>query len=380
MNINKKIAVLTALFGPVTAFSATVYDHEGTVLDIFGKTEALFLNQAASRSGSARSFYKGDKAGPDNTIDTIVRFGMAGSTAINDRVKAIGHFEWETPFGSGSETKQLRSRYAYVGINAQSYGTLTAGRGDSAYTAVAAVTDIYNYLDNKSNDYWIFGDTRSGQIMYSLSSMGWDFRLSLQMAEDKMGELFNVDSGYAFSFATRLKNGIGVAYGASYTDFSYESDDSTQQRFFGEMYAKDSHIATDFAEYGKLHHPSYKVNKGIALTYGTLGQGFYAALLANVTRYKGLAHHVYDYEVALSYSFDNGIELKGGWSSQKYRSSSLIEDLSLGISYSPTAAFKLYAETQIDLNSHPNELYPDEYITEKALGQNRFVIGAAYYF
>lgn len=380
MKATKLALALGATFFTLSSNAATVYDKNGSTLDIYGKTEAVFINSAASRSGSAHSSYNGEKATADNTIASIVRFGMAGSTKINDHAYAIGVFEWETPIGDGSESKALRGRYQYVGINAQSYGTITAGRGDSAYTAVAATTDIFDYLDHKSNDYWMMGDTKSGQIMYSLSAMGWDVRVSAQLAEDNVGNLFNVDSGFAFSVATRLQNGISFAYGASYTDFSYEGDSSSQEKFFGEMYARADRIDADATEYGKLHHPSYKVNKGIAISYGTLGHGFYTAALFNVTRYKGLPHHIYDYELVASYGFDNGINIKGGWSCQQFRSSDLIEDLTLGISYSPAPSFKLYAETQIDISSHPDELYPEYYISEKALGQNRFVIGAAYYF
>ena len=362
------------------AEAATVFNKNDSVLDIYGKTEVVFMNSAATRSGTAHSTLSGVKAPEDNSLSSIVRLGMAGSTKISDKVYAIGHFEWETPIRDGSEETLLRGRYQYVGINAQSYGTLTAGRGNDAYTAVAGVTDIFNYLDNKTCDHWIFGDTRSGLIMYSLSSLGWDFRLSAQLAADDTADIFNIDSGLAFSFSTRLQNGIGFAYGASYTDFSYEQDNSKQQSFFGEMYMKANGVKGDAASYGLYHHPSYKVNKGIALTYGTLGDGLYLATLFNVTRYKGLPHHLYDYEAVVSYSFSSGIDLKASWACEKYKSEDILEDLTLGAAYSPTPSFKLYAEAQLDLSSDPHRLYPEYYIAEKALGKNRFVIGAAYYF
>lgn len=371
------IGIITTLS---TAQAVTVFDKNNTILDIYGKTEVVFMNSASSRSGAAHSTYGGEHASQDNSLASIVLLGMSGRTKISDNIYAIGHFEWETPIANGEEKRELRGRYQYVGINAQSYGTLTAGRGNGAYTSVAGVTDIFSYLDNKTCDYWIFGDTQSGQIMYSLSSLGWDFRLSMQLAEDNTANLFNIDSSFAFSFVTRLQNGISVAYGASYTDFSYEQNNTKQQAFFGEMYMKDARLTGDNNKYGLDHHPSYKVNKGIALSYGTLGDGLYLAALYNVTRYKGLSHHIYDYELVGAYSFENGVDLKSSWATQKYRSESLLEDLTLGISYSPSPAFKIYAETQIDLNSNPHALYPENYIQEKALGDNRFVIGATYFF
>ncbi|MDY6322777.1 MAG: hypothetical protein SPL30_07730 [Succinivibrio sp.] len=382
--MSRKILSLSLAAAAVTAAccaqAAPVYDKDGTQLDIFGRAEAMFMNDHAIRS--QRGTLRDASASGDNTVAGAARFGIAGRSRLSDSVSGIGLSELELPIGESADGS-VHVRYLYAGINAQQYGTLIAGRGDSAYTAVAGATDIYDALDLNTNDYYLFGDTASGRVMYSLSAMGWDFRLSLQTASDSVNDTFDVDSGYAFSFATRLSNGITVAYGADYTDFSYEGCKETMTSFFGEMYDKAQNRVVKSADpkaYGLNHHPSYKVNKGIAISYGTLGRGFYAGFLYNVTRYKGLPHHIYTYETAFAYSFDCGVTLRGGWSAQQWRDASVIEDLNLGISYSPAPAFKVFAEAQLDLGANPERLYPDSWIKDHALGENRFVAGARYSF
>ncbi|MGN0908126.1 MAG: porin [Succinivibrio sp.] len=357
------------------AGAATVYEKDGAALDIFGRVDASYMNDHAARSlrGNMRS------TGVDNSIMNTARFGISGRSKISQSAYAIGMAEWHMPFNSGSSAQ---ARYMFAGINAQQYGTLIAGRGNDAYAAVAGATDIFDMLDGETNDYYIFGDTVPGQIMYSLSAMGWDARVSVQTAVENVNEVFDIDSGAAFSIATRFKSGISFAYGASYTDFSYEEAPGDQVEFFGGMFRRGQKAATDEsdAQYGLGHHPSYKVNKGIAISYGNLGDGLYIAALYNVTRYKGLPHHIYDYELAASYAFASGIELKAGYGVQLYRDAAAIEDLTLGVAWNPVPAFKIYAEGQFDLGARPERLYGDQWIADRALGESRFSAGMRYMF
>ncbi len=357
------------------ALSATVYDKDGTALDIFGRVDASYMNDHATRSlrGNMRS------TGVDNSIMNTARLGISGRSKISQSVYGIGMAEWDMPFSSGSPAQ---ARYMFAGVNAQQYGTLIAGRGNDAYAAVAGVTDIFDMLDGETNDYYIFGDTVPGQIMYSLSALGWDARVSVQTAVENVNEVFDIDSGAAFSVATRFKSGISVAYGASYTDFSYEEAPGDQVEFFGGMYRRGQKAggAQSDSEYGLSHHPSYKVNKGIAVSYGNLGDGLYVAALYNVTRYKGLPHHVYDYELAVDYAFSSGIELKAAYGAQLYRDAAAIEDLTVGIAWNPVPAFKIYAEGQFDLGARPERLYGDKWIEDRALGESRFSAGMRYMF
>jgi predicted porin len=368
-------AMLCAALAAPASMAATVYEKDGTALDIFGRVDVSYMNDHAARSlrGNMRT------TGVDNSVMNTARFGISGRSKISDSVYGIGMAEWDMPFNSGSSTS---ARYMFAGVNAQQYGTLIAGRGNDAYAAVAGVTDIFDMLDGETNDYYIFGDTVPGQIMYTLSALGWDARISVQTAVENVNEVFDIDSGAAFSVATRFKSGLSIAYGASFTDFSYEEAPGDMTAFFGGMFrrAQKAGDSQSDADYGLDHHPSYKVNKGIAISWGSLGDGLYIGALYNVTRYKGLPHHIYDYELAVDYAFDSGIELKAAYGAQMYRGGAAIEDLTVGVAWNPVPAFKIYAEGQFDLGADPERLYGDSWIADRALGESRFSAGMRYMF
>ena len=375
----KKIAtvLLANAIACLPSMAATVYEKDSTALDIFGRIDASYMNDHAARS--LRGNLRSTNAGGDNSLLNSARFGISGRSRVSQSVQAIGMAEWDMPFNQNSSASV---RYMFAGVNAQQYGTLIAGRGNDAYAAVAGVTDIFDMLDNESNDYYIFGDTVPGQIMYSLSALGWDARISVQSAVENVNGLFNIDSGCAFSVATRFKSGFSFAYGASYTDFSYEEGQGDMTTFFGGMYkrAQKASDSVSESEYGLDHHPSYKVNKGIALSWGNLGDGLYIGALFNVTRYKGLPHHLYDYELATDYTFSSGFEIKAAYGTQLYNGDPVIEDLTVGLAWHPVPAFKIYAEGQFDLGASPSKLYGDTWIKDLALGESRFSAGMRYMF
>lgn len=374
-SVHLKTTALGAILLSGSALSAQVYENDGTALDIFGRVEAGFMNSHAL-AAEAPAHQSGNN---DSSIMSAARLGLAGRAKINDTVYAIAMTEWDMPSTTADST---RVRYQFVGVDAQQYGILTFGRGDGAYYTVAGTTDIFTKLDLHSNDHYLMGEQRSGQLMYSLSSLGWDLRMSLQTAVDSLDNTpFCVDSGAAFAVSTRLKSDITITYGASYERFNYEKNTHEQLSYFGEMYAKGYGDNTaDFAGYGEGRHPSYKVNKGVAVAYGTLGKGLYTGFVYNVTRYKNLPHHLYAYEAVLDYAGECGLGVNLGFSLQQYHGSSLIRDLNTGIYYKMGEAVRLYAEAQFDLDGKPQKLYPDSYIAAQHLGENRYVLGAQYYF
>ena len=125
--------------------------------------------------------YPSPNAAGDNSIVATTRFGIAGRTKLTHGLDAIMMGEWDMPSTTSGRT---HNRYLYVGIDAYQYGSLTAGTGDGAFYTVAGATDIYHYLKTRANDYFVMGDQLPGQIMYSLSGLGWDLRISYQTANE----------------------------------------------------------------------------------------------------------------------------------------------------------------------------------------------------
>src|SRR5574344_535707 len=280
MRLNKLSLFVALALSPLTgSFAATVYSRNGTDLDLYGSTSSMgATNKAAQSIKTSQS-----KKNLNNTILTRVDFGIAGRTKINDTVYAIAASRWTMPATDGNDSDFI-TKEQYVGIDAQNYGTLTFGRGDNAFYSVAGVTDVFTQLDFNTNDHYVFGDYQQSQIMYSLSAMGIDFRLSAQLAADDVADS-NVDlkNGAAFSLSTHLLNGIGFSYGLSYYDL--KSDDSSDgSSFYADNILKMYSRADNDYDFAYSVQPSWKIDKGIAVTYGNFGEGLYVATNATVTK------------------------------------------------------------------------------------------------
>ncbi|MDY6470018.1 MAG: porin, partial [Succinivibrio dextrinosolvens] len=288
----KKIPLAAALSIALIsqAQSATVYEKDGTNLDLFGRINAMYLSDGAARHVKGIQ----NKQNDDNTLQSTVYFGIAGRSQLSDNVYAIGYSEWIMPSGANGTDKFI-TRAQYVGFDAQQYGTLTFGRGDNAFYTVAGVTDVYQELDSRVNDHYAFGDYQPGLIMYSLSAMGWDFRMSYQTAYDDVnGSNINIHNGAAFAFATRLANGIGIAYGLSYYYLQPDKNDMMSKEFSPQI-KKMYHLGDSQDDLNTAYslRPTYKIDKGLSITYGNFGEGLYAALNGTVTKYNKYTNRLY---------------------------------------------------------------------------------------
>ena len=174
----KKLSLLVLMaITPCASFSANIFDKDGTSFDAFGSIDAVLMNDHASRDISAFNGKKND----DNALLTRVKLGIAGRTKVNDSLSAIGYSMWDMPTGNHGIDK-IKARSQYVGLDAYQYGILTFGRGDTAFYTVAGTTDVFNQLDQNVNDYYTLGNEKPSLFMYSVSTLGWDLRLSVQTA------------------------------------------------------------------------------------------------------------------------------------------------------------------------------------------------------
>ncbi len=373
----KKIHQLTtaALLAALTAGAAeaaTVYQDEDTSFEIFGRVQALLLSKHASQPDRVYA------AGDSNNIASTVRLGVAGRTRITDGLDAVMMAEWDMDDGTLADD----ARYLFAGVDAYNYGTLLFGRGDSAFYTVAGATDIYNYLDNRSNDFYAMGDTLPGQVMYRLSALGYDLRLSYQSSGKEInGTPFAVRNAAAASLSSQIFHDFTLAYGISYSDLTYKDSSSRAAMgdYFTQIFSRDRGISEEeAAAWFNGHKPGHKYDYGVALSYGYLGSGPYAALLFTGTDYEYLNHQLYTYELALNYSFLNGMGINGGVELQHYKDFFVTADLKLGVYYQPVPSFKIFAESQIDLGAEPERFYG------KALpygfGEDKFVLGAEFDF
>ena len=371
----KKLSLVVLMaIAPGATFAATVYDKDGTTLDAFGSIDVAFMNDHASRDISAFNGKKND----DNALLTRVKLGIAGRSKINDSVSAIGYTQWDMPTGNHG-LDDIKARSQYVGFDAYQYGILTFGRGDTAFYTVAGTTDVFNQLDQNVNDYYTLGNEKPAQFMYSVSTLGWDVRLSVQTAaSDVDSKNVDIHNGAAFSVATRSNSGFGFSYGINYTDFQYENDITKVSYFAPNINVMHQNTNTDDLEFAYMHRPSWKVDKGIALTYGNMYEGLYAALTGTVTKYDGYTNHLYSYEALLSYTFDSGITLTSYYGIKRFKDANVISNAALSGSYQIAPTFRVYTEASFDINSKPERYYSKEQIRNIAIGENKVLVGAQY--
>lgn len=366
-------AVLLSALAAGAAEAATVYQDENTSFEIFGRIQALLLSKHGSQPDRVYA-----TSGNDNTIASTARLGLAGRSKITDGLDAVMMAEWDMADGTLTE----HTRYLFAGIDAYNFGTLLFGRGDSAFYTVAGATDIYNYLDNRSNDYYAMGDTLPGQVMYRLSALGFDLRLSYQTASTGInGTPFSVRNAAAASLSSQIFRDFTLAYGISYSDLTYKDSSSRAAMgdYFTQLFSKDRGISEEEAlAYFNGHKPGHKYDYGVALSYGYLGSGLYGAFVFTGTDYEYLKHQLYTYELALNYSFDNGIGINGGVELQHYHDFFVTADLKIGVYYQPIPSFKVFAESQLDLGAEPERFYGSA--LPYGFGEDKFVLGAEFDF
>lgn len=370
-----KLSVLTlSLLTPFCTFSANVYMTENSSFDVFGRVQVLVMN-----GDGAYPDYPSPNTAGDNSIVATTRFGIAGRTKLTHGLDAIMMGEWDMPSTTSGRT---HNRYLYVGIDAYQYGSLTAGTGDGAFYTVAGATDIYHYLKTRANDYFVMGDQLPGQIMYSLSGLGWDLRISYQTANEYINDTpFSIRNAAGIAISGKLTPKITIAYGIDYYDLTYQGGQSSiaMDNYFSPMLKNDYNLSdAQIKDFSKNHRPGHKYDYGVALSYGFLGEGLYGAFVFTGTDYEYLKHQIYTYDLALNYSFANGIGIAGGYSLQTYNGDATVSDLNLSLYYKINPSFKVFAEAQIDLNADPLKLYGENAVQYEA--QDKFVLGAEYDF
>ena len=292
--------------------------------------------------------------------------------------------EWESSGYNEQENQDgplNHTRYLFTGIDAYQYGTLIVGRGDGAYYTIAGATDIFNVLQGHASDYYLLGDQRPAQVMYSLRALSWDLKLSYMFATNALGNTpLETKRGMGASLSTKFGDKITFAYGIDYTDFRYADNRRESEAFFAPMLMQDGLTYEQALAKSTAQHVGKKVEYGAALSYGVLGQGLYGALVVGTTDYAYLNHQLYTVDTALNYTFSNGLGLSLGYGYKGYDGSAVISELSVGIDYQFNANFKLFAEAQFDLDSDAYEFYGKTIARELNLGEDKYVLGAEFSF
>ncbi|WP_299314431.1 porin [uncultured Halomonas sp.] len=143
-------AVVGALSASAVAQAATVYDQDGTKVDIYGRINYMIT------SGGTQDLTPGEeKTNGSEFQNNGSRFGFRANHEINSDLSAFARMEFR--FNADEVNRDpMQVRNSFLGLKSQQLGTLTVGNFDSVYKE--AVTGVF---DNYENDGWVTHDSGS---------------------------------------------------------------------------------------------------------------------------------------------------------------------------------------------------------------------------
>lgn len=123
-------AIVGALGASAAAQAATVYDQDGTRLDIYGRI-------AMGIAGGGPEFDSKDREIDNGAefVDAASRLGLRMSQQVTSDLSAFGHLEWRFRADGGDNRFDAfhETRQSYIGLRSDQYGTIQAGTFDSFY-------------------------------------------------------------------------------------------------------------------------------------------------------------------------------------------------------------------------------------------------------
>lgn len=133
-------AIVGALGASAAAQAATVYDQDGTKLDIYGRIAMGIAGGGPEFNGAGQEIDDGAEF-----VDVYSRLGLRMSHEVSRDLTAFGRLEWRF---SGDERNTDQGfneiRQSYLGLQSDQFGTFQAGNFDSFYNQFVSLPfDVY---------------------------------------------------------------------------------------------------------------------------------------------------------------------------------------------------------------------------------------------
>lgn len=195
------LAVVTTSLLAASANAATVYDKDGSQINVTGRVEYAAGQTANYSSGEAKNF------GGEGTA----RLGVDGKMATASDVTLIAKMEWDLAAESSNDNS-LTSRYAYTGADFGNGVQVTVGKVDNPYEQLAGVTDIYNTFSGAIEDQFAARSDDTLKVAYAAD--GWDLAAAVSFGDTERDDAYLDSNG----------NTLGDAYYAAYSDYITTGD------------------------------------------------------------------------------------------------------------------------------------------------------------
>ena len=340
------------------ASAATVYDKDGTSLEMYGRVQAVVYSNHAS-----------DNSYDDTGLTATGRLGFNMRTQLNDSIAAFANAEWDVADGNGADDESFDVRRLYVGTDFGSYGKLQAGRfEDAIYWNVTSFSDVYE--DWGCYGQFGDGDKRDGMIMYSWSGYGINFMATYGTAKDAQ----TVEGAWAADETLDLDNAYAVALGYTTPDVLFGPISINVG--YGSANVQNNAInGGDFDSYD---------NYAASLAWGSIDVGPYIAAVWNMRDFN-MVNSAKDYtvqgvEAVVAYGFENGVSIRTGyqWVNNDEDNGKSVDGqiIPVYVNYNVTPNFNVWAEARFDVGTDDDF----DSLTGYDLSENVYSAGARYSF
>ncbi|MBP5980617.1 MAG: porin [Halomonas sp.] len=133
-------AIIGALGASAAAQAATVYDQEGTKLDVYGRIAMGIAGGGPEFDGNGDRIDDGAEF-----VDVYSRLGLRMSHEVTRDLTAFGRLEWRFRADERRNGEAFReTRQSYLGLQSDQFGTFQAGNFDSFYNQFVSLPfDVY---------------------------------------------------------------------------------------------------------------------------------------------------------------------------------------------------------------------------------------------
>ena len=220
----KKTLLATAVLASLvsaTAQSATVYDQDGTTLNVGGRAEV-------------RAEFKDTDDG--SLVDkSRARINFDGTTQITENLTGFGYMEYEIK-PSTEDGSDLDNRYLFAGFGTQ-VGDFSYGKQDAANVQISNMTDIASYHSGIQQVISAAKDKRENNFLYSNT-----FADALTVQADYIAS--SEDNKDSYGLSALYASDFGLDLGMSYSD---SEEDSNQATFSAAYTINDLYVAVSYA-------------------------------------------------------------------------------------------------------------------------------------